>query len=269
LEKKLDYSILYTSRGCIRKCGFCMVPKLEPDYKNIKDWEKFYIPGTKKLYFYDNNFLAKDIQDIKKDINKIKKFVFQYNIKEVDFNQGLDARLMNEEKADLLAEIPIIPIRFAYDGKHEEGYYQKAIEMMIKRNKYSFRNYMLYNFLDKPQDYYYRVKETARLAEKYKKGIETFPMKYQPITDLNINRNYIGKYWSKQELNGIQAIVSTASTTGILSFVGGFLSPIEEMEYWFGENEKKFMKLINYKNIRKLCKRKMTKLRILRTNTKN
>ena len=54
----INYSISYTTRGCVRKCGFCMVPKLEPDYEELKDWERMINPEKELISFWDNNFLA-------------------------------------------------------------------------------------------------------------------------------------------------------------------------------------------------------------------
>ncbi len=53
------YSITHTSRGCSRRCGFCMVSTLEPLFQERRAWECDLHPAAKKIMFYDNNWLAK------------------------------------------------------------------------------------------------------------------------------------------------------------------------------------------------------------------
>jgi len=85
-------SILFTSRGCIRRCLFCSVPQIEPEFKAKPSIRHLIYPRHKKVILWDNNILAsfywRDIFDELEELGL-----------EVDFNQGLDARLLNEEVA--------------------------------------------------------------------------------------------------------------------------------------------------------------------------
>ena len=49
----------------------------------------------------------------------------------VDFNQGVDARLFNEEIVSLLAQIPVRPLRIAFDDVKTESFYTKALRLSV------------------------------------------------------------------------------------------------------------------------------------------
>ena len=267
LEKKPEYSTSHTSRGCIRNCGFCMVRKLEPIFTHRTNWEKDIAPGASKVLFYDNNWLAKTRTDLKKDIAKLHKLIKCGKIKTIDFNQGLDARLMTEEIADLLKGLPIYPIRFAFDNMEEDGYFQRAVRMMIKRGFCRFMSYVLYNYKDTPEDFYYRLRQSVELHIETGKEIDSFPMRYQPILKIDPRRRYVGKNWTLKKRNAFMTIRSFHSYCGEISMHGGpsFDSSMHEFEYWFGKNGKEFDKILSYPDIRRLCKRKKGLLRIART----
>lgn len=88
----LDYSLGFTSRGCIRDCGFCIVKEKEGMQHDVDmSWIKH-----QKVVMFDNNFLASS-----KWKEKLQYFID--NKIKVSFNQGLDIRLINEEKAEMLS----------------------------------------------------------------------------------------------------------------------------------------------------------------------
>jgi hypothetical protein len=98
---KLDYSIGFTSRGCIRDCGFCIVKEKEGDIRETPfDWISHH-----KVVVLDNNFLASPHWR-----EKLEYFIRQ-RLK-VSFNQGLDIRLVNPENAKLLSQIRYYDLHF-------------------------------------------------------------------------------------------------------------------------------------------------------------
>ncbi|HBN05420.1 MAG TPA: hypothetical protein DD434_06485, partial [Bacteroidales bacterium] len=341
----LDYSILneinytypenegyyaYMTRGCVNKCSFCAVPKIEPNFncfigikEQIEYINKRYGP-KKNLLLLDNNVLASNrfddiIDEIKacgfykgamfKEPNKyeiaynglingyndsgyINNIVNLYKdiykkcddkqqkeiytllydkklltrntatkeqildvdkyfrplfkkihnprpkVRHVDFNQGIDARLINEHNIRRLAEIPIYPLRIAFDSWKLRDVYKKAIRLAAKNGIKNMSNYLLYNFEEPPVELYYRMRLNIELCDELGVSIYSFPMKYHPIQDPKYfkNRTYIGKYWSRKFIRSIQAILN--STKGK---VGRGKSFFEEA---FGKDEEEFEKLL-------------------------
>jgi len=260
------YSISHTSRGCVRKCKFCMVTRLEPEFTHRPDWERDLHPAARKVLFYDNNWLAKQMADLESDVSKLRALVAAGRINEIDFNQGLDCRLMTEEKANMLSGLPIKPIRFAFDGMQEDGHYQRAVEMMAARGFRDFMAYVLYNFMDTPRDFYYRLRESVRLTQELTVDAKSFPMRYQPILEADVGRQFIGKHWTLAKLRAFMGLRAVHSWSGQISCHGGSegYSPLEEFEYWFGRDAEEFERMLSYPKIRELAARKKGALRMRR-----
>lgn len=97
----LDHSIGFTSRGCIRNCGFCIVREKEGKFSDV---DMSWIKHSKALLL-DNNFLASQ-----KWKEKLQYFI-DNNIK-VSFNQGLDIRLINKSNAKMLSKVKYYDYKF-------------------------------------------------------------------------------------------------------------------------------------------------------------
>lgn len=241
LFPKLDYSISMTSRGCTNSCGFCVVPQLEGKICHRPNWPQDINTKFKRIIFMDNNWLAKDPKDFEWDVQRLKEFTKQ-GIIQIDFNQSLDCRLFLEDKAKIMQGLPINPFRLSFDHMGQDKHFQKAV-MLAK--KYGFTNIrvdILYNWLDRPEDLYYRLKEVSMLTLGTG-GCGVF-MKYAPLDQIT-RKVYIGKYWTKTEVEAVHKINP---------YPYGQLSPksLEEFEYFFGKNAAEFRKLLNYPNIKKL-----------------
>jgi len=259
LEEKPAYSIAHTTRGCVRDCKFCMVPTLEPKFQHRTDWEKDIHPETSTVLFYDNNWLAKKDSEWNEDVAKLRALTASGRIKSFDFNQGLDCRLMTEERAKALEGLPLRPIRFAFDGKHEDKHYQRAIRLMHEHGFNEFLSYVLWNFMDTPEDFYYRLRVAAELTDELVCTVRSFPMRFQPILEVDPSRSYTGKHWTKVERRAVFEILNSTATHGQVSTVGGrggFASAVGEFELFFGKDEKEFRKLLNYPGISKLMEKR-------------
>ncbi len=210
--EKWDSSILFTTRGCIRNCPFCIVPKLEGKIRvAISDIQKFIHPNHKQVILWDNNFLASPLW--KKTIFDLKETGLK-----IDFNQGLDARLMDEEKAQLIGEIKTPIIRMAYDFKDEKNAVERAVKHLeeagIKRRKILF--YTLYNFYnqetgygDDPNSFLEIIQDIAKM------GCVSYPMRYEPLTSLKKNQ-YVSPFWNPDQLESI------ADARRVIGFGGAF-----------------------------------------------
>jgi hypothetical protein len=96
----IDYSMGFTTRGCVRNCGFCIVHLLEPEFVEYKHPSVFHHPDHEKILFMDNNFTAS------KRFDEVLDYIEEHGLKP-SFNQGLDARLITKEKAKRIAEVEL------------------------------------------------------------------------------------------------------------------------------------------------------------------
>lgn len=326
-----DAYLCYTTRGCIRKCDFCAVPKLEPYFndfipltENIRTIDKEF-GSRRNLLLLDNNVLAS--KKFSKIINEIKKAGFvvgstyiepnyldiavknlrkrknifgyrrlayntlltfrkkligqtllQYNDillnegiidnalptqeqiinvydhiselyetrrnkipkkRRVDFNQGVDARLINEKKMALLSSIPISPLRIAFDNMKYAEIYENAIRLASKYNIRHLSNYLLFNYDDEPIELYQRLRLNISLSQELDLKIYSFPMRYSPIwhdEDYHHNRNFIGEKWNKKFIRAVQCVLNAAK--------GKIGRKKDFFEAAFGKNEDEYYEIL-------------------------
>ncbi|NQT23378.1 MAG: hypothetical protein HQ579_08105 [Candidatus Omnitrophica bacterium] len=114
----------FTTRGCIRKCSFCIVPKKEGGIKIVGDIYDIWDGKSKNLIILDNNILA-----LPNHFKKICEQLRKEKIK-VDFNQGLDCRLLTGDIAKDLKSISHIEYRFAFDDIKLRPQVEKAIKLL-------------------------------------------------------------------------------------------------------------------------------------------
>lgn len=180
------------------------------------------------VYFHE---LAKTSYD--------KHFKQNKRVRVIDFNQGLDSRLADEEKLKKISEIAIRPLRIAFDHWEMRSAYEKAVRTAANHGIRNLSNYLLYNFRDHPDELYERMRLNVDLCEELGVTIYSFPMKYHPIDDPSYfrNRDYIGKpYWNRKFIRAIQATLN--STHGKIGTGKAFF------EAAFGKNLDEFHKIL-------------------------
>ena len=170
----------FTSRGCPNRCSFCAVPRLEGDLVELEYWRPAPI-------ICDNNLLATSRRHFDRVIDRLKPFT------NVDFNQGLEARLLTPHHARRLAELKAPKIRFAFDHVNEESEVASAIQLCRQQGLKDFGVYVLIGFNDTPDDAFYRLEKVREW------GIRPNPMRYQPLDALGKNE-YVAPGWSDREL---------------------------------------------------------------------
>jgi hypothetical protein len=248
-----DAYFAYTSRGCIRKCHFCGVPKLEGGQRDtdsltqlVEEIERLY--GTKKdLILMDNNVVAssrfKEIVAEIRDLGftpgaKIQRLGMRVPVqRRVDFNQGVDARILCKDKVFLreLATICLRPLRIAFDHLGVKQSYEQAIRYAHEFGLAELSNYMLYNFHDSPADLFERMRLNVSLNEQLGVRIWSFPMRYQP-TD-RPDRGHIGAKWNRYYLRSMQIILQ--ATHGIVSGDPDFFRRA------FGDTTEDFLRILS------------------------
>ena len=171
-----------TSTGCIFKCDFCLVPKIEGDLKEKPSWE----PKSK---IYDNNLTACSRRHFDKVIDSLKP------VPDVDFNQGVSASLITDYHASRFAELRLKYVRLAWDTMDYESRFMRGFERLRKAGipKSKISVYVLIGFKDTIDDALYRL-ETVRAL-----GIKPFPMRYQLLNTEKRN-SFVGEHWTNEEL---------------------------------------------------------------------
>ena len=242
----------YASRGCVRKCAFCGVPKLEGPQREMPPLTELVsgidaAHGVKKdLVLMDNNITAS--ARYKEVIAEIRDLGFKHGStltrpgcrpvkRRVDFNQGVDARILAKSPMYLreMATICISPLRIAFDHIGMRKVYEIAIRMAADSAITSLSNYMLYNFMDTPRDLYERMRLNIALNEELQVRIWSFPMRYQPVTLKD--RSHVGKNWNRYYLRSFQVMLQ--ATHGVVSGNPAFFLRA------YGEDRNRFERLLS------------------------
>jgi hypothetical protein len=230
-------------RAYIRKCQKEIVAL----YDRLKNK---HVEDAYEVYKTIDKYHLKEVATINKDALLLacdviapiyeKHFRAQPRQRYVDFNQGVDARLFNEENVKLLAKTSIRPLRIAFDSLKTRKWYEKAIRLSVNAGLSDFSNYLLYNYQDKPYELYERLRINVDLCEELNVKIYSFPMKYHPLhkekgakEDFSHNRDFIGEHWNRKYIRAIQAILNSTKGKvgrGVSFFEKAFGKDLHEYE---------------------------------------
>lgn len=173
----------FTSRGCIRKCPYCIVPRIEGDLVELDDWPL-------RPIVCDNNLTACSKKHFDRVIDRLKA------IAHIDFNSGLDARLLSTYHAERIAELGLHRVRLSWDHIDHESAVMRAWERLrqagIPKRRISI--YVLIGYDDTPEDAAYRLQVIRDLLDSY-----PIPMRYQPLDATHKNR-YVAPNWTDWQL---------------------------------------------------------------------
>jgi len=227
----------YNNKGYVKRSYKLMHSLLD----RLKD-------ATKQEYYdtLDKFELIKFETTTKENLLNAYKFISPYyekyrlktpKLRYVDFNQGTDARYVTDELMKLMSEVPIKPLRIAFDYIGLKDTYIKAVELAAKYGIKELSNYILYNFYDSPEELYERLKINVELGERLGIHIYSFPMKYIPLYGEEAkSREFIGEKWNKKFIRAIQSILNV--TKGIVAPGRSFF------EKAFGKNINEFYHLL-------------------------
>lgn len=211
-----DYSIYpnndryfgFTSRGCIRNCYFCIVREKEGKFRHnvckygssahdllrgmIDDYDETK-PRFNKLEFMDNNILADkewffEVTDAVLEFEKRTKRRLH-----IDFNQGLDIRLVDDDIAKRLHEMCYInTIKFAFDSMGVKDAVTKGIEC-LKRNGVAVRSRCLFYVYVHDDDAFEDAYQRCMILKEL--GATPYPMLNQDVKQSQRNKDL--KRWCR------------------------------------------------------------------------
>lgn len=120
-----DTAYGFLTRGCPRGCDFCIVGKKEGlCSRKVADLSEFW-KGQKNIVLNDPNILAcKDWEDLLGQLADSKAMI--------DFNQGLDARMLTEKKCEAISKLRIKEIHFAWDRYEDKQLVLPKLKMFAE-----------------------------------------------------------------------------------------------------------------------------------------
>jgi len=235
--------VLYSSRGCVNKCGYCAVPRLEGDMRSFKsishilDMAKVEIPDAESVVLYDNNFTAH------KYWNNICDELIEFGLP-VDIH-GLHVDSFTFEMAKKFSQMTwgsqgksssTAYLRFSFDKMKYKDNIGRALTyyMNAELNKrVGFFLYMLFNYVDSPHDFWSRLVYTQKYSTDFNTYIMMFPQRYEPFQALE-KYKFVGKKWTPELAAGLRKLST---------FLHGFLtlSPNRNLFRWIGFSEEEFL----------------------------
>lgn len=159
-EYTKDTAYGFLTRGCCNNCSFCIVSKKEGLCSHkVADLSEFW-RGQKNIKLLDPNLLAcKEHLDLLQQLADSKA--------KVDFTQGLDARFINEQNLEILKQINISMLHFAFDFMKFEKQIIKGLSIAKEKLQISDRNaivYVLTNYDTTIEEDLYRIQKIREIG---------------------------------------------------------------------------------------------------------
>ncbi len=173
VEPHLNFG--FTTRGCIRKCPFCIVPQKEGKVRIVGDLYDLWDRKSKLITLYDNNILALPEQFVVICYQAMMEHLT------LDFNQGLDHRLLTPEIVRWLKDISHKEYHFAFDNPNYIKSVDKAIDLLQSEGINRCNWYVLVGFdttFQEDLDRLNHLKERNQNAyvQRYKRDRQYIPL---------------------------------------------------------------------------------------------
>lgn len=184
-----------TSRGCIRNCKFCFVPKREGKLRELKIHDGHDV--------YDNNLLACSRNHIENVFNMLKR-----QSKPAIFSGGLDIRLLEDWHVNLLRSIKLSHFFVACDSDDIFPILEKARKLLDDFNMQQRRCYVLMGFENDTIE-----KANNRAKAVLDLGFYPFAMLFQSSIHRKYNKEWksVARFWLRP------AIYKTLLKTGVVN----------------------------------------------------
>ncbi len=159
-EDYLDFSIGFMTRGCFRKCSFCVNKKYDHVFRHSKV-EEFLDFDRPKIYLWDDNFLA--YPKWEECLNELED-----TGKPFQFRQGIDLRLMNDRKAYRFNNTKWYgDFIFAFDNLEDKEIIIRNIQLWKKYTNKQPKLYVLSGFKSQDANDIVDVFERIKILMKY------------------------------------------------------------------------------------------------------
>lgn len=222
----MDFSYGFTSRGCYKKCKWCVVPVIEGKLYSLDErWKNALGQGHTFFSAMDNNILGCDIEHIEDVLKTCKERGFK-----IEFNQAMDCVkfVQRPEIVDLFIKYKTTFSRiiFAWDNKSQDKFVKKTIEIMNKHKLGACLEwYTLYGWNEPPEEVYPRWRYLLSQGHRFKL------MRFR-----DIETGKYGEFWQ-----GIDREISRG-----FSFVAphGVVGPGNNTSVLFPEKYEDFLKMV-------------------------
>ena len=159
-ELTKDRAYGFLTRGCPNNCPFCIVSEHEGRMsKKVSDLTEWW-RDQRNIVLMDANILAcKDRENLLKQLIDSKA--------NIDYTQGLDARFIDDDTAELVCKTKVKMVHFAFDLMKNEEIIVRGLRIFKKHFQKTDRNakvYILTNFNTTFEEDCYRVKKVIELG---------------------------------------------------------------------------------------------------------
>ena len=192
------WSLGFTQRGCRLNCGFCVVPKKEGRPRTVNTIRSIWRPNTERcIVLLDNDFFGQPKEQWQARINELQEGRFKVN-----FNQGVNVRLVNDEAAQALASVRYYDGRFtkrrlytAWDNLGQEKIFFQGVDR-LEAAGIPPRHLMVYMLVGyAPGETMEQVLHRHRRLEE--RGCHAFPMVYGDNKELKDFQRWVVRRYSE------------------------------------------------------------------------
>ncbi|WP_319760313.1 hypothetical protein [Maridesulfovibrio sp.] len=160
-----------TTTGCVNKCKFCAIGEglVEPGgLVELDDWPDLPV-------LCDNNILAASPEHFDRVMERLERW--DKRKIQTDFNQGVDARILNDHHAERIGRLKRMMVRLAFDHFGMADKWERAFKLLVANAtpKSRIRSYCLIGFNSGPRECW----ERCLWVESH--GVKALPMWFHPL----------------------------------------------------------------------------------------
>lgn len=164
---EMDYSLGFTTRGCIRNCYFCIVNKKEGKLTRWQHPSTFYDQQFKTIQLLDNNWMAD-----REWFMETSTWIINHNLKLIE--NGLDIRILDKELAEHIAKFKMAkPLKFAFDSDRDKEPVLQGLRLLKDAGVNTRQNVQFYVYTHNDNQYESAVNRCRTLKEN---GTNAFVM---------------------------------------------------------------------------------------------